>query len=97
MEGGADQQRLPCRAIALRAGDWKIVAAGEDGPWELYNLADDPTETCNLASEQPDKVHTLAQQWHRRNAEFTEQARRDLPPARSTRPTPKKKVARPSS
>ncbi len=29
---------------ALRQGDWKVVAAGEGAPWELYNLAVDRTE-----------------------------------------------------
>ena len=27
---------------ALRVGDWKIVAAGKDGPWELYDLGGGP-------------------------------------------------------
>src|SRR5581483_3671082 len=39
----------------LRVGNWKIVAAGEDAPWELYDLAGDRTETSNLAASQPDK------------------------------------------
>ena len=37
---------------ALRVGDWKIVAA-KDSPWELYNLADDRSETKNLAAKHP--------------------------------------------
>ena len=34
---------------AIRVGDWKLVAAGRDGPWELYDLASDRTETKDLA------------------------------------------------
>ena len=30
---------------ALRVGDWKIVAAGKDSPWELYDLSSDRSET----------------------------------------------------
>lgn len=45
---------------AVREGDWKLI-------WhtllpqsvELYNLAEDPSETKNLAAEQPEKVAEL--------------------------------------
>ena len=37
---------------ALRVGDWKIVAAGKDSPWELYDLSSDRSETKNLAEGQ---------------------------------------------
>ena len=50
---------------ALRVGDWKIVAAGEDSPWELYDLTADRSETRDLAREQPERVRTLAAQWSR--------------------------------
>ncbi len=48
---------------ALRAGDWKIVAAGQDSPWELYDLSHDRAESKNLATAMPDKVRELASQW----------------------------------
>jgi len=49
----------PFRA-AIREGDWKLI-------WrtllpqsvELYNIAKDPSETTNLAAEQPEKVAEL--------------------------------------
>ena len=44
---------------AIRVGDWKLVAAGKDGPWELYDLATDRTETHDLAAELPEKVREL--------------------------------------
>jgi arylsulfatase len=64
---------------AIRIGDWKLVAAGQDAPWELYDLANDPTETQNLAARMPEKVSELRQRWEQRHAEFGELARRDAP------------------
>lgn len=46
------------RAQALRFGDWKAVRnnvnKSPDSVPELYNLADDPQETTNVAAEYPD-------------------------------------------
>lgn len=43
---------------AARAGDWKLVA--ETGQaWELYNLAEDRTETRNLAAAEPARVKEM--------------------------------------
>ena len=66
-----DGKSLPERAIywehegnrAVRLGDWKLVAKGRRGAWELYNLKTDRTELNNLASEQPDRVKKLAAMW----------------------------------
>jgi arylsulfatase A-like enzyme len=45
------------------AGDWKLIVPNRrhvrDGVVELYNVAHDPTETRNLAAEQPQKVADL--------------------------------------
>jgi arylsulfatase len=65
---------------ALRAGDWKIVAAGRDSPWELYDLRSDRSESHDLAKNQPAKVSELAAIWTRMLDEFTALARKDLPP-----------------
>ena len=35
-----------------------------DHEWELYDLTTDPTETHNLAAEQPERVAALSQGWH---------------------------------
>ncbi len=40
---------------AIRAGDWKLVAA-RGKPWELYNLANDRAENYDLASDEPERV-----------------------------------------
>jgi arylsulfatase A-like enzyme len=55
---------------ALRVGDWKIVSNGPKGAWELYNLADDRTETRNLAAEQPDRVKALVAIWERQDRAY---------------------------
>ena len=61
--------------LSLRQGQWKLIEPG-DGPGintnvnielgndsepRLYNLADDPGETRNLAGENPDKVRELTE------------------------------------
>lgn len=47
---------------AIRAGDWKLTAV--DGKeWELYNLANDRSETRDLSSSHPEKVQQLAANW----------------------------------
>jgi arylsulfatase len=48
---------------AIRTGDLKLVRAGRNNPWELYDLAKDRTEQNNLTSTQPDKVKELAAKW----------------------------------
>jgi arylsulfatase len=63
---------------AVRVGDWKLVAAGANGPWELYDLASDRTETRNLASTMPDKVRELAAVWTQKQEEFLVVAKRKL-------------------
>ena len=51
----------------VRAGQWKLVALC-DGPWELYDLEVDPTETENLAAAEPDRVKELVQEYERWSA-----------------------------
>jgi arylsulfatase len=48
---------------AVRVGDWKLVAKGPAGPWELYDLQADRTEMNDLATQQPEMVKELAAKW----------------------------------
>lgn len=53
---------------AARKGDWKIVTdddRAESITWELYDLANDRSETDNQASQHPQIVEELANEWHR--------------------------------
>ncbi|MBI3851757.1 MAG: arylsulfatase [Verrucomicrobia bacterium] len=65
---------------AIRMGDWKLVSKGTDGPWELYNLARDRSETMNLAAKMPEKVRELEQAWQQYLQEFSALAAQDLSP-----------------
>ncbi|HEX3148794.1 MAG TPA: arylsulfatase [Gemmataceae bacterium] len=65
---------------ALRAGDWKIVAAGKDSPWELYDLATDRAESRDLAKDKPEKVSELVAEWTRQFDDYKALAAKDLPP-----------------
>jgi arylsulfatase A-like enzyme len=51
---------------AVRSGDWKLLEYFEDGRHELYNLAEDPYESRDLATHQPEKLAGLSRdlaQW----------------------------------
>ncbi len=48
---------------AVRVGDMKLVRAGRNGAWELYDLAKDRTEQHDLAAEQPAKKKELVAKW----------------------------------
>ncbi len=63
---------------AVRVGDWKLVAAGKDGPWELYDLATDRTETRDLAKQNPEIVRKLAKKWQDREDDCVRYAKGDL-------------------
>ena len=54
--------------LAVRRGDWKLVHTGatpEEGSAELFNIADDPLEKSDLASEKPDIVSALREELQR--------------------------------
>jgi arylsulfatase len=66
---------------AIRVGDWKLVAAGKDAAWELYDLATDRTETRDIADRHPDRVAELDRRWRQRLKDFRTLAQRDLTPS----------------
>ncbi len=54
--------RLGAQA-ALRQGDWKIHRGRTDQTWQLYDLAADPGEARDLATEQPARLAELEAAW----------------------------------
>ena len=48
---------------AVRSGDWKLVIKNDGSTAELYDLAADPYETKDLASQQPQRVTKLKRLW----------------------------------
>jgi arylsulfatase A-like enzyme len=50
---------FPGKQRALRQGQWKCVTVRKDAPLELYNIKDDPTESHNLAEQNPMKVKAM--------------------------------------
>ena len=55
---------------AIRVDDWKLIATGIDGPWELYDLSTDRCEQKNLAAAQPERARKLAAMWAERDTDF---------------------------
>lgn len=45
--------------LAMRIGDWKFLVEDDGTGAELYNLADDESETTNLANQRPELVAKL--------------------------------------
>ena len=48
---------------AVSDGDTKLVRLGRNGPWELYDLTADRTESHDLAAARPEKVRELTAAW----------------------------------
>lgn len=58
---------------ALRHGDWKLVrnpARHKTANWQLYNLADDISESRDLSNTHPERRARLVMQWEAMNAEM---------------------------
>ncbi len=48
---------------AIRVGDYKLVAKGEKGRWELYDISKDRSEQTDLSEAMPDLAEELAEKW----------------------------------
>lgn len=48
---------------AVRDGEWKLVAKGKQGAWELYDMEADRTELNDLAAREPERVSRMAARW----------------------------------
>ena len=64
---GRERHDVLCWSVprnrAIRMGRWKLVGPRRGGPWELYDLEADGTETRNLAQQHPDRVREMTAQW----------------------------------
>lgn len=69
-EKGQDYMIQEATDLALRVGDWKYIQPSAP-TWprnviplkeQLYNLAEDPSETTNIISEYPEKAEAMAAQ-----------------------------------
>ncbi|MEO3403102.1 arylsulfatase [Mucilaginibacter sp. CAU 1740] len=47
-----------------RLGNWKLVSLSNDTTWHLFDMANDKTETTDLKTKYPAKVHQLDSLWH---------------------------------
>ncbi|MDE0821342.1 MAG: hypothetical protein OSA95_09485, partial [Opitutales bacterium] len=57
--------------FAIRVGQWKLVLGNGSGgrqqpkgrrfqpPWQLFDLKNDPGETANLVSQEPERVQQM--------------------------------------
>ncbi|MFH1268399.1 MAG: sulfatase-like hydrolase/transferase [Planctomycetota bacterium] len=59
LEGGRRYQGKPYYCV--RHGDWKLLANDASEPYRLYNLADDPEETTDMAGRRPEVFTRLKQ------------------------------------
>ncbi len=46
----------------LRIGDWKVVSY-LGGPWELYNLAENRSETVDQSASEKERLEVMSQKW----------------------------------
>jgi arylsulfatase A-like enzyme len=47
----------------VRYQDWKLLVAGQDRNWRLFNMAKDKSEITNVAAEHPEVVEKLTKMW----------------------------------
>ena len=79
---------------AVSDGDTKLVRLGRNGPWELYDLTADRTESHDLAAARPEQVRELTAAWE----QWAERVHAvPMPDRRKTKPrTPGPPSARPA-
>ncbi len=61
--------------VALSKGDWKILKnprSGQGTEWQLYNLANDISETTDLSKQKLAKRTELLAVWNKLNARMVE-------------------------
>lgn len=71
LKAGFDRDRAQERVLmfehfgkaAIRKGPWKLVRAGANAPWKLYNIENDRSELHDLSAEHTDLATKLEQLW----------------------------------
>ena len=64
------------KKTAVRHGDWKLLrnpGSGQDASWQLYDLANDLSETRDLRESEPGKFDQLLKVWTKLNSEMAPQ------------------------
>ena len=56
--------------MAMRDGDWKIVASQDFKKVELYNLKADPAESTELSGKEPDRLAAMTKRLMEHNAQI---------------------------
>jgi len=56
--------------VAMRQGDWKILADNKMTKFELYNLRDDTAEKHNLAASEPERLAAMKKKLIKLHAEI---------------------------
>jgi arylsulfatase A-like enzyme len=74
-------------AHAVRKGNWKLVRRG-DQPAELYDLANDVSESRDLAAQHPEVVRELSEALERWESELAEPLWKPVPKAARRRAAP---------
>jgi arylsulfatase A-like enzyme len=67
------RNNLPVPKVALRAGDWKLLAFAGFARYELYNLKHDPGEQRDLAGAESQRVQAMAAEMQRLHGEINPQ------------------------
>jgi arylsulfatase len=71
---------------AIRVGDWKLIATGANGAWELYDLSKDRSEQHDMAAMEIGVREKLSATWTAQDAEFAK-VREAAAPLKRTRMT----------
>lgn len=54
---------------ALRDGDWKLVRSNGQ-PWQLFDVANDPTEQIDLIQEMPERASAMRLRWEELSRDY---------------------------
>ena len=56
--------------MAMRDGDWKLLASQDFTHFELYNLKVDPQEKTDLRTKEPERFDAMKKQLEKLNGEI---------------------------